>query len=850
MDFLSAGISNLENSSEYLCCLTDADFRFLYTNRLFQKQFGLEHESWKGRPFAEVVQTVQMEKYLHVNNECINNPGKTISIEIPATTASYETWFRWEVSALVNKETQVEGIRFLGTDITKQKKAEQTLLQQAILLDNISDAIISSDHNFYIKSWNLKAEMMFNLKFEQFGHKPSHEISSIIFVNDSDTNVKALLHSEGYWNGGVLIEKKDGTKFHLQTMVNAIKDKTGQLTGFVAVSRDVTKEYEITHKFDFEQKRSQLNLAKEQHQFETFMEHAPTLAWINDEEGTLRYMNTLFMDSFGLSEDIIGKNIFDFYPSTMKANCLASDREVLDKNTGVETFEEGVDPKGEKIYYQVYKFPVGSHNKKRIIGGLAVNITAQVKGRIQIIKERNQFQSFMENAPVLAWITDGDGVLCYMNTRFKNSFKYSDDHLNKKIGSIADITEREKTLLPHQDILTKNKGVEFFQEWIDEDENLHYYRTYKFPIPDVEGKQLAGGQSIDITDELLAQRALEKSNELFEYSVKATRDVIWDWDLVENKILRTGGYRNLFGYEVPDLYEDHQYDKVHKNDIADVVQSIEDALSRNDSRWQMEYKFLCADGTYKIVLDQSYIIRDKNGRAIRMIGSMQDVTEERRLQKEVLITEIQKKKDIVTAVIDAQEKERNELAGELHDNVNQLLAASILYLRTAQKQKVIEKNLISQSLDFVQKAINELRNISHNLTPVDLKMSGLAAALKVLTEKLHVAKSFEVKLTIGKLDEKKLTQSLQLALYRIVQESINNILKHAEATKVIIHLHEADNNLLLTITDNGKGFDLLTIKKGLGITNIFTRAENFGGSADIISSPGKGCKCHIKIPLN
>ena len=197
MDSISAGISHLENSSEFLCSLTDTDFRFLHTNRLFQKQFGLEHENWKGRPFPEVIQTFQMEKYLQANNECINNPDKTISIEIPATTASHETWFRWEVSALVNKENQVEGIRFLGTDITKQKKAEQTLLQQAILLDNISDAIISSDHNFYIKSWNLKAEMMFNLKYEQDGAKPSHEISNITFVNDSDTNVKALLHSEG-----------------------------------------------------------------------------------------------------------------------------------------------------------------------------------------------------------------------------------------------------------------------------------------------------------------------------------------------------------------------------------------------------------------------------------------------------------------------------------------------------------------------------------------------------------------------------------------------------------------------------------------------------------------------------
>lgn len=850
MDFISAGISHLEHSSEFLCSITDTSFRFLHTNHLFQKQFGLEQENWKGRPFPEVIQTLQMEKYLQANNECLNNPGKTICAEIETITASHEAWFRWEVSALVNKKKQVEGILFLGTDITKQKKAEQLLLQQAILLDNISDAIISADHNFSVKTWNLKAEMMFNLKYEHGSDKSFHEISKVTFVNDSETNFKTQLTNKGNWNGDVLIEKKDGVKFHIQTMVNAIKDNTGKVTGFVAVSRDVTKEYEIKNKFDFEQKRSHRDLVKEQQQFETFMEHAPTLAWINDEDGMLHYMNTLFKDSFGLTEDVIGKNIYEYYPPTMQANCMTSDLEVLNRDAGIESFEEGIYQKGEKIYYQVYKFPVGNHNKIRLIGGLAVNITGQVKGRMEIIKERNQFQSFMENAPVLAWITDGDGVLYYMNTRFKNSFNYSNDYLNKKIGSITPITKREKSLLPHKDILTKNKSFEFFNEWIDEDEKVHYYRTYQFPIKDVEGNCLAGGQSINITSELLAQRALEKSNELFEYAVKATRDVIWDWDIIENKIMRTGGYRNVFGYEMPDVYEPHQYDKIHTDDVADVEQSIEDALNKDDSRWQMEYKSLCADGTYKIVFDQAYIIRDKSGRAVRMIGSMQDVTEERKLQREVLTTELQKKKDIVTAVIDAQEKERNELSGELHDNVNQLLAASILYLKTAQKQKVIEESLISHSLDYVQKAINELRNISHNLAPVDIKMNGLAAALKVLTEKLHIPKSFEVKLTVSKLQEKKLTQSLQLAVYRMVQEEINNILKHANASKITIHLREEDHNLLLTVTDNGKGFDLSTIKKGLGITNIIARAENFGGSAEIISSPGNGCILRVKIPVS
>jgi len=208
MNSFLTDLSHLENSSEFLCGFTDIDFRFLHTNRLFQKQFGLENGNWKGRFFPEVVQTFQIEKFLQANNECINNPGKTICIEIQTTTATQENWFRWEVSAISNEKNIVEGIRFLGTDITKQKKAEQTLLQQAILLDNISDAIISTDNNFCIKSWNLKAEMMFDLKYEKESNNSSHKISKINFVNDSESNFKNLIQDNGFWNGDVFIEKK------------------------------------------------------------------------------------------------------------------------------------------------------------------------------------------------------------------------------------------------------------------------------------------------------------------------------------------------------------------------------------------------------------------------------------------------------------------------------------------------------------------------------------------------------------------------------------------------------------------------------------------------------------------
>ncbi len=583
--------------------------------------------------------------------------------------------------------------------------------------------------------------------------------------------------------------------------------------------------------------------------FQTFMEHNTGLAWINDQHGVLRFMNPSFQAYFGLKSRQVGKKMETLFPPQWVAMTRKGDRVVLKKNQCIESFEDWERKKGVVNHFKVLKFPLGTQGKSHLIGGLAVNISSLIEARTELIKERNRFLSFSENAPLLAWIIDEKGVLQYMNQKFAEVYHYKKSHLHKKIGTVTPISEKEKILLPHPEVYAQNKTLTQFHEWKDKTGKMHYFRTFIFPIMDGGGNKMEGGQAIEITDEIVAQLDLKKSYELFEYAGLATRDVIWEWDVKHNTIRRTGGYETLFGHKMKDVYETQSFERIYEDDLPQIQQNIEDAFRNKSSRWQMEYRYQCADGSYKIVIDQAYIIRGADGKPVRVIGSMQDVTEERNLQAQVLLTEIQKNKDVVSAVIAAQEKERNELAAELHDNVNQLLAATILYLKTAQKQETIDPSLVEHGLDYVQKAINELRSISHNLTPSELKMNGLSAALIALTEKLHIPKTFKVHLQIDIKDEQKLVKPLQLTLYRIVQEEINNILKHANATRAEIHLVEENDIIHLKVSDNGKGFEPAAVKQGLGIANIYSRAENFGGYAQLVTAPGKGCTWHIRIPL-
>ena len=393
-------------------------------------------------------------------------------------------------------------------------------------------------------------------------------------------------------------------------------------------------------------------------------------------------------------------------------------------------------------------------------------------------------------------------------------------------------------------------AIEYLQKWNNSKGEVQYFRTNKFLIPEPDGKMMVGAQSIDITKEVVAKIALEKMHERFEFAGKATRDVIWDWDLETNRIQRFGGNNAFFKYGEKDELMDFNDDNIHPDDADKAQASLQEALHSDAERWMSEFRYKCAEGEYKKVIDQAYIIRNKKGKAVRLIGAMQDVTEERRLQHEVLEAEQKKKQYMVNAALIAQEIERKELSNELHDNVNQLLASALLFLKIANKQPLVSGKYISQSIGYINNAVEEIRNISHTLNPGILKQNGICAALEEMASGLYIPGKFIVVFSGSIVNEKMISKELQLALYRIVQENMNNILKYAEATEVLINLTDQDHNIILEIADNGKGFDPALAVRGLGITNIFSRAESFGGKATLITAPGNGCTFIVTIPVS
>jgi signal transduction histidine kinase len=214
--------------------------------------------------------------------------------------------------------------------------------------------------------------------------------------------------------------------------------------------------------------------------------------------------------------------------------------------------------------------------------------------------------------------------------------------------------------------------------------------------------------------------------------------------------------------------------------------------------------------------------------------------------------QLEQQKAVTEATLRGQEKEREQLGIELHDNINQILATSRLYLDFALSEPELRKDVIQRSSEFITQAIEEIRRLSKALLPPALDEFGLLTALNDLTQCICMAGKCTIERKWDNFDERVLQKEQKLMIYRIVQEQLNNIIKHAEARNISVALGLVNNgtneNLELVIKDDGKGFDPALKRNGVGLRNITSRAELFGGTVTVQSKPGKGCELKVVFP--
>jgi two-component system NarL family sensor kinase len=237
----------------------------------------------------------------------------------------------------------------------------------------------------------------------------------------------------------------------------------------------------------------------------------------------------------------------------------------------------------------------------------------------------------------------------------------------------------------------------------------------------------------------------------------------------------------------------------------------------------------------------------RNLRNRHQLAKQQDELQQQRIR------ELEKDKQLVAvdSLLKGQEGERSRLAKDLHDGLGGLLSGIKFSLSNMKNNMVITADnlaVFERSLDMIDTSIRELRRVAHNMMPEMLTQFGLDEAVKDYCNTINSTKMLSVKYqSLGM--ESRLESTSEIIIYRIVQELLNNTMKHAAATEVFVQLIREGNRLNVVVEDNGKGFDMSAAEehKGAGLVNVRSRVDYLKGQLDIHSERGKGTLVNIEL---
>lgn len=458
-------------------------------------------------------------------------------------------------------------------------------------------------------------------------------------------------------------------------------------------------------------------------------------------------------------------------------------------------------------------------------------------------------KAFFEQTPTLAWVIDEESTLHFASSAFYRQFGVNEKEcVDKKITDIVPPIVVRTLHETHIQVFETGEPAQATEKikWADGTHSISHVNI--FPVHSLYGKKLVGGQAINLPDKSRLEKELKDAHERMLNLSRATSDAIWEWDMQTGQIFRNETLMEMIGYQLDNSRGLSWWlRRIHPEDRNRLADKIKEATDNLHQSWQDEYRFKCADGSYKPVEDKGFVVYE-NGLPVKMIGSLQDVSILKKLENELADVRLQRQKEISETVIRVQEKERTRIGHELHDNVNQILSTVKLFFDGIKPSGSDQKHIKDKSIEYLLLAIEEIRKLSKELVTPQLKKETLAGSISAILSDIQLASDLTINF-VHDVDDALLSPDKKITLFRIVQEQLKNIIKHSKATSAKISIQTTDDYVKLEIKDNGKGFDPHQTRQGIGLANIHERTQFYNGMVDIQASAGKGCMLTVKIPV-
>lgn len=366
------------------------------------------------------------------------------------------------------------------------------------------------------------------------------------------------------------------------------------------------------------------------------------------------------------------------------------------------------------------------------------------------------------------------------------------------------------------------------------------------------GQKYLIGVGTDVTERKQAEQALQASEASLTKAQQIAHLGSWELIVATNELQWSDETFRVFGYAPRAVCPSMElfYQSVHPEDLSFIQKTIIVA-SDSQTPFSLDNRIIMPDGQERIVHGQAEIIYDSAGKPQKWMGTVQDITERKRIEEE-LKSSLEQLQQLSQYIEQVRENERVAISRELHDDLGQALTAVKIDLGII-KQKVSDNEVvlkINKVTALVGETIKTVQRLTSQLRPDIIDDLGLEAAIDWYTKEFEQRVGVEVFLDMD--SELTISPNVSLTLFRIMQESLTNIARHSKATQVEIGLHKNSESIHFRISDNGVGIteDEIKSKKSFGIINMKERTASMGGSFDIYSENGHGTVIQLILPLN
>jgi PAS domain S-box-containing protein len=570
------------------------------------------------------------------------------------------------------------------------------------------------------------------------------------------------------------IVRPDGEIVYIHRIPEVIRDSSGRHLKTIGTLQDIT-----------DHKISELALKQNEEKFRSLVQNGNDLLGIIDLQGNYLFVGENVREHLGLEAfELIGKNAFTYIHPDDTGRVGTSLQEISTKHkmtVGPFRFRNS---KGEWRWVET---TVANHLKNPAIGGLVLN-SRDVTEKKQKEEERQKIQErFSEQnqimVEVLEQMRDGfisitiKGNVIYWNAAAETlTGRNRDEVLGKSIWNLFPGVERTPFFQVYKRLLSSSRPIQetifspLTKRWVE----LRAYRTKK-------------GISVffhDVTKRVLAEEELRKLSLI----AKETNNPVILQDKERIVLWVNNAFTSLTGYTVEECVGRPIGEICDGPETGEkVVQYVQEKILRKEPFRVESLNYKKNGETYWSDVSCQPLF-DDNGEVLQYFSIATDITERKRLEKQLQKEQRERQIEVASATLKAQERERSVVSQELHDNVNQVLTTVKLYTEMCRDGIGNPNEIMGKSLKLLQDSINEIRSLSKRLSAPSLGKIKLAESVKELVEAVVATNKFEVYLDTSGIDQLQTDQEIHLAVYRILQEHLTNILKYAEASQVEIKL--------------------------------------------------------------